>query len=94
MSVTALFQLYAPFAGIAALCFWVGMLHQRVKTLETSAKRDREDGERLVRVETKLESVEEDVEKILRHMDGINRQLGNIMQRQAGKVIEFPAADI
>lgn len=90
MTISELVQLYAPLAGLLVLAFWVGALSQRVKNLE-QADRDRKRADddqgsirdRLTRIETKFESTADDVAAIKRSMDGVQRQLGNLMINKA-----------
>lgn len=97
MTVTGLIQLYAPLLGMLCLAFWVGALSQRVKTLERDV-RDLEDGadatgtirDRLTRIETKFEGTAEDINSIKRGMEGVQRQLANLMGARPGQVVELP----
>lgn len=84
MTVTELVQLYAPLAGLLAVAFWLGVLTQRVRTLERNSDGmwgEGGIGERLVRMETKMESQTETMESVKRSMDGVQRQLGNMITR-------------
>lgn len=92
MTVEQLIQLYAPLAGLLCMAFWTGVLSQRVKTLEDSAKDEKSSGERLVKVEVTLGTVHDDVQGIKRSMEGVQRQLGNLMTRGRG-VVDLPAAN-
>lgn len=94
LTVTQLFQLYAPLAGLLLMAFWVGVLSQRVKTLEGDVAEMKTQGmtgghgERLTRMETKMEHIEEHMERLGRGVEGVQRQLGNLMQR-GGKIIDL-----
>lgn len=95
MTVTQLFQLYAPLAGLLGLAFWVGVLSQRVRQLETTAKELRDGAhdqnaviERLVRLEVQMEHSTASLTSVDRSLQGIQRQLGNLMHK-GGTVTEF-----
>ena len=95
MTVTQLFQLYAPLVGMLGLAFWVGVLSQRVKQLEETAKelKDAHDDqnavfERLVRLEVNMENVVNQLGSLDRGMQGVQRQLGNLMHK-GGAIQEF-----
>lgn len=85
MTVTQLVQLYAPLAGLLMVVFWLGVLSQRVKSLEGQvASLEEHDGpggsgERLVRLEVTMESVQSTLLSLDRGMQGVQRQLGNLM---------------
>lgn len=99
MSVSELVQLYAPLAGLLVLAFWVGALSQKVANLKEDVK-DLEEGadaagtirDRLTRIEVKFEGVEGDLTSIKRGMEGVQRQLGNLMGAKGGQVLELPGA--
>lgn len=85
-------QIYAPLAGLLCVVFWLGVLSERVasqsrkiQNLETEVdKLKGEDGhgsERIVRLEVKVENVETQGQSILRSLEGIQRQLANMIQR-------------
>lgn len=101
LTMTDLFQLYAPLAGLLALAFWVGMLSQKVSDQKEditglkedvhSLKEENAEGgatERLVRLEVTLENAVTEIAKMGRSMEGVQRQLGNLMQKP-GSVTEF-----
>lgn len=95
MTVTQLFQLYAPLVGLLGLAFWVGVLSQRVKQLEEVAKdlkvahaEGNEVFERLVRLEVNMENAVTQLGSLDRGMQGVQRQLGNLMVK-GGAVQEF-----
>jgi hypothetical protein len=96
MTVTALLQFYAPLAGLLALAFWVGMLSQRVKDLGRDVEKLQEAGEpggvsdRLVRLEVTGENQAEAMKGVQRSLEGIQRQLANMMQ---GKPITVLSGD-
>jgi hypothetical protein len=89
MTVQQLVQLYAPLAGLLAVVFWLGVLSERVRRLRedvTSLEQSdaaTKDGERLVRLETKMEGVKECLESTDRQLAGIHRQLANIASGRA-----------
>jgi hypothetical protein len=78
-------QLYAPLAGLMMVVFWLGVLSNRVATLERE-ERDRKtrdavslaERDRITRMETTLSSVETQVERMARELGGVHRQLANI----------------
>lgn len=72
MTVTQGLPFYAPFAGLLAVVFWLGVLSNRVATLE------REERDRLPRVETLLDSVSDKVGRVERQVEGVHRQLANL----------------
>ena len=64
MTMGQLLQFYMPLAGLIALAFWSGVLTQRVRGLEADVKDARIEieksggsSERIVRLETKMDSV-------------------------------------
>lgn len=85
MTLAQALQLYTPLAGLVLMAFWLGVLSNRVSTLERE-ERDRKtrealtatDGERIVRVETKLDGAIGTLESLQREMAGVQRALGNI----------------
>jgi hypothetical protein len=86
MTVTELVQLYAPLCGLLGVVFWLGVLSQKVKNLEdcvATLKRDHTDGDnsdRLIRVEVKMEAMSAELSTMSRAMQGVQRQLGNLMK--------------
>lgn len=95
MTITQLFQLYAPLVGLLALAFWTGVLSQRVKQLEDTAKdlkaanaEGSEVFERLVRLEVNMENAVNQLGSLDRGMQGVQRQLGNLMHK-GGAIQEF-----
>ena len=76
---------YAPFAGLLAVVFWLGVLSNRVATLEREErdrkgrdKTDFEERDRLTRVETILDSLSDKVGRVERQVEGVHRQLANL----------------
>lgn len=80
-----LLQLYAPFVGLAALCFWMGVLSQRVRQLEKDSDRGS-----LIELKVKMAAVEKTVGNIDSALQGINRQLANIAMNRVGQAFELP----
>jgi hypothetical protein len=86
MTVTELVQLYAPLAGLLGVVFWLGVLSEKVKNLQRAVETlerelgDGGGGERLVRLEVQMTSVADQLKGIHRSMDGVQRQLGNLMK--------------
>lgn len=87
LTFAQIFQLYAPLAGLVLMSFWLGVLSQRVRALETTVKRmedgDAEGGmvDRLARLEVHSENAGKALEKISREMEGMQRQMGNLFTR-------------
>ncbi len=50
-------QLYFPLAGLIGLAFWTGALSNEVKSLKANVSTGTGQGERIVRLETKMDSV-------------------------------------
>lgn len=93
MTLPELLQLYAPLAGMLALAFWVGVLSERVRGLRFDVQKLQNedtvaDAPTVVRLEEKVSGLTAAVEKLTRGMDGVQRQLGNLMQTP-GKVLEL-----
>lgn len=88
MTVSETLQFYAPFAGLLAVVFWLGVLSNRVATLERE-ERDRKarekdgltDRDKVTRMETLLDGSIEKIESLGRQLDGVHRQLANIATR-------------
>ena len=93
MTVTELVQLYAPLAGMLAMIFWLGMLSERVKTVaaalaELRSENTVAEAPAVIRLESKVEAMSSSVDKLTRGMEGVQRQLGNMM-KSSGKVVEL-----
>jgi hypothetical protein len=93
MTVPELLQLYAPLAGMLALAFWVGVLSERVKGLRFDVQELKNDSTvsgspAVIRLEEHVSSLKTAVDKLTRGMDGVQRQLGNLMQRP-GTLVEL-----
>lgn len=94
MTVAELVQLYAPLAGLALLAFWVGALSERVKNLRKdvdtlNGRHDAEVGEggmleRMIRMEVNLDNAGKQLESLDRHMQGVQRQIANLMKSGGG----------
>lgn len=89
LSVTELFQLYAPLAGLLGLAFWTGMLTQTVRDLRKDvddlqrAGSQSSDGKKLAVLESQMTTVLDSITSMKRSMDGVQRQLGNLMVKPA-----------
>jgi hypothetical protein len=90
MTVTELFQLYAPLAGLLALAFWTGMLSQKVADLKEDVKSLMNEsggkdgtGSRLVALEGAMDGVKKSLESIDRGMSGVQRQLATLATKGA-----------
>ena len=86
LSVTVLIQ-------AIAFAFWMGRLSQRMDTVE--AKTDTSDGlmEKVVKLEVKMDHVEQATTKAASALEGVHRQLANIATRNLGNVFEVPGGD-
>ena len=83
LTLTQLFQLYAPLAGLLVLAFWVGGLSQRVKQLEKDAVGD-EMRDKLTRLDVHMENAQAALEKMERQLQVVHRQLANIATGRVG----------
>lgn len=99
MTLSEALQLYAPLAGLLAVVFWLGVLSNRVATLERE-ERDRKEREkavfderdRIVRMETLLDAVKDQMDRMARELAGMQRQLANIAAGR-GRIVEVPEVD-
>lgn len=96
LSLTQLVELYFPLVGLLCLAFWTGMLSQRVRTNEREIKELKADGanagtvrDRLTRIETLMEGVEDRLDAFGRGMEGMQRQLGNLTGKNMGSIVEL-----
>lgn len=94
MTLAQILQFYGPLAGLLGVVFWLGMLTQQVKDLKEDIDELKGNAEaggsahRLTTLEVQMKHVEEGVTSIKRSLDGIQRQLGNLMRPQ-GAIQEF-----
>lgn len=96
MTVSQALQLYAPMAGLLAVVFWLGVLSNRVATLERE-ERDRKtrdlanvtDRDKITRLETLIDGASEKMERFERQLDGVHRQLANIATRSGNVAREL-----
>lgn len=99
MTLSEALQLYAPLAGLLAVVFWLGVLSNRVATLERE-ERDRKDREkhdagerdRIVRMETKMDDMKEKIDGLGRELGVVHRQLANMVTGRA-RIVEVPEVD-
>lgn len=91
---------YPLVAAVGGLLFWSGTLSQRVKTneREIAALKTDADGagtlrERLGRFEERLDTLTSNAAQLSRGMEGVQRQLGNLMQRGQAGVTELRHGD-
>lgn len=77
-------QLYAPFVGLTALAFWMGVLSQRVRQLEKDSK-----PATMTELNIRMGSVEKDITTINHTLQGMNRQLANIAMNRVGQAFEI-----
>ena len=88
MTLSQALQLYAPLAGLMVVVFRLGVLSNRVATLERE-ERDRKERDRdgvdhrdkIARLETLIDVASEKMERFERQLDGVHRQLANIATR-------------
>ena len=95
MTLPQVIQLYAPLAGMLALAFWVGVLSERVRRLREDVKELQADSSvagspAVVRLEEHVSGLKTSVDKLNRGMESVQRQLGNLMQKGPGHIIELP----
>lgn len=96
MTVEQLLQLYAPLAGLLAITFWLGVLSARVTTLERE-ERDRkviereapEERDRVTRLETKFEAIDDHFEQMQRSISEIQRSLSNLVTGRGNRPIRI-----
>lgn len=94
MTLAQLLQLYAPLAGMLGLAFWVGMLSERVRGLKDDVAKLQDqdtvaDAPAVVRMETRMGAMEKEMAKFGRGIEGIQRQLANLMGAPAGSLVEL-----
>lgn len=89
MTLAQVLQLYAPFVGLMALAFWMGVLSQRVRQLEKDSDRGAVSTQ-VTRLEVKMETAEKKLDSIDSHLQGVARQLGNVAMGRVGQAIEIP----
>lgn len=87
-------QLYVPLVGLIGMAYWTGVLSQRVRSLESTQDGEKKDGERLARVETLIEVQSGEIQALRASIDGLNRQLSNLMTGRAGAVFELTPTTI
>jgi len=78
-------QLYAPLAGLLVFAFALGILWQRVRTLEKAGLTDENTRERLIRLEVKLEALP----RIEAQIEGLHREIGAVMMTPPGTMREL-----
>lgn len=84
LTLTEVAQLFAIGSALAGLVFWSGVLSNRVRNIEKQIEREEPDGKKLVRVEVTLENMGLEIASIKRALEGIQRQLGNLMTGRGG----------
>lgn len=103
MTLGEVLQLYAPLAGLLVLAFLMGVQHQRTAQLERLTGELRAAGgravgagdsviDRLARLETNSENNTKQLEKIDRQMEGVQRQLTNLMRGGKARIADTAAA--
>lgn len=101
MTVPQLVAFYTILSGlgatVAALAFWSGVLHQKVvsqgreiRELKDAKAGERGDRDRLIIIETTLANVRDSQDSMKRALDGLQRQLGNLMRLKSGEIVELP----
>lgn len=95
-TTAVILQLYAPFAALLAVVFWLGVLSQRVKVAES--RQNATDAElqkvRLEAIEVGvlkalLARVEVDMAKMAREMAGMQRTLANMASGKSPVITIF-----
>lgn len=76
-----------------ALAFWTGVLSERVKGLRADVMKLQgentvAEAPAVIRLEEKVGALTTAVDKLTRGMEGVQRQLGNLMQTP-GKLVEL-----
>lgn len=96
LSITQLFQLYAPLAGLLVVTFYLGALSNRTKVsenrilkLETKVDGAATDAVHLGRLEERVDGVKISVDKMEREVHGIQRSLSNLVTGKAGSIQTF-----
>ena len=89
MTAAAVLQLYAPFVGLMALAFWMGVLSQRVRQLEKIAADGPDLNEKVTRLTVEMEHANATLVKLASHSENVNRQLGNIAMGRVGQSKEL-----
>jgi hypothetical protein len=106
VTLAEVLQLYAPLAGLLGVVFYLGVLSNRVKTLESQRHDDLERAERerqemkaaalavvaegatdhdtLILVAADVKTIKEQMAGMASNYTGIQRQLGNLMQKRSG----------
>lgn len=101
LTVTQLFQLYAPLAGLLVVVFMMGGLFNKVTTLvdrvtklERSAADGVQDAVHLGRLEERIDNMGKTVDKVDREMQGVLRMLANMTSgRRAQDITKFDQSD-
>ncbi|HKT55111.1 MAG TPA: hypothetical protein VJP88_11725 [Caulobacteraceae bacterium] len=93
MSLSEILQLYAPLAGMLAMAFWVGVLSERIKGLRADLT-DLESSTNagglpsIIRLEEQVRNMDSELQKLNRGVEGVQRQIGNLMQTRA-QIVEL-----
>lgn len=101
MTIPQLVAFYTILSGlgatVAALAFWSGVLHQKVisqgheiRELKDAKIGERSDRDRLIVIETSLKGVKDSQDSMRRALEGVQRQLGNLMRLKSGEIVELP----
>ena len=96
MEIGQALQFWTPLVGLLVMAFWLGVLSNRVSTLERE-ERDRKtrDGaesaerERIVRVETKLDGAITTLASVQREIAGMQRSLGNLSTGRGNRAVQL-----
>lgn len=89
-------QFYTPLAGLVLMAFWLGVLSNRVSTLERE-ERDRkskdhqalDERDRIVRMETNVATMTGKLESIERGMAGVQRQLASVVTTRTSSAFKL-----
>lgn len=92
MSAGDVVQFYAPFVGLMALAFWMGVLSQRVRQLEKAAADGPDLNEKVTRLTVEMEHANATLVKLANQSENTNRQLGNLAMGRLGQGIELPGS--
>lgn len=76
----AVFQAYAPLAGLLIVAFMMGILWQRVKALELAASHDSDVRDRLIKMEVGQQGQTAELGAIKVQIEGIHREINEWMR--------------
>ena len=95
MEIGQALQFWTPLVGLLVMAFWLGVLSNRVATLEREERDrtareagDQVERERIVRVETKLDGAIATLSSLQREVAGVQRALGRLAFGRSGRLGE------